>query len=69
MKDMDRMFTKWMNWWGKPYGNYKLVKGNFLNSKHAENIRSASIVFVNNFAFGLKLDSKLKGTFTIVNLP
>jgi len=65
MKDMGRLFKKWMNWWGKPYGNYKLVKGNFLNSKHAEKIRSSSIVFVNNFAFGPKLDNKLKGCIII----
>ena len=69
MKDMDRLFKKWMNWWGKPYGEYKLVKGNFLNSKHAEKIRSSSIVFVNNFAFGPKLDNKLKGsTFSPLKL-
>jgi len=27
MKDMDRLFKKWMNWWGKPCGEYKLVEG------------------------------------------
>ena len=61
---MGRLFKNWMRWWGKPaYGNYKLVKGNFLNSKYAEKISSSSIVFVNNFAFGPKLDNKLKGSF------
>jgi H3 lysine-79-specific histone-lysine N-methyltransferase len=58
---MDFHFKRLMRWWGKPYGNYQLIKGDFLDQRHSEKISSASIIFVNNFAFGPKLDHQLKG--------
>lgn len=63
---MDRLFKKWMRWWGKRYGEYKLIKGDFLDSTHSEKVNSANIIFVNNFAFGPNLDHQLKGHSSIL---
>ena len=66
LKDMDRLFKKWMQWWGKSYEKYKLVKGNFVDSKHEGNIHSSNIIYVNNAAFEPELDDQLIGAFIIV---
>ena len=50
-----------MRWWGKRYGEYKLIKGDFLEEMHKEKVLSANVIFVNNFAFGPNLDHQLKG--------
>lgn len=50
-----------MKWWGKRYGEYKLIKGDFLDPMHSEKVKSATVIFVNNFAFGPRLDHELKG--------
>lgn len=50
-----------MRWWGKPYGEYQLIKGDFLDQRHSEKLTSATVIFVNNFAFGPNLDHQLKG--------
>ena len=50
-----------MRWWGKHYGEYELLKGDFLDQIHSEKVHSANVIFVNNFAFGPKLDHQLKG--------
>ena len=50
-----------MRWWGKRYGEYKLIKGDFLDKNHTEKVNSANIIFVNNFAFGPNVDHQLKG--------
>ncbi|XP_073969161.1 uncharacterized protein [Rhodnius prolixus] len=60
---MNENFRKWMDWYGKSYGDYLLIKGDFLTDEHRETITSASIVFVNNFAFGPTVDHKLKERF------
>lgn len=60
---MDFHFRLWMNWFGKKYGEYQLIKGDFLADEHREKINSASIVFVNNFAFGPAVDHQLKERF------
>lgn len=60
---MDSNFKKWMEWYGKHYGDYQLIKGDFLNEEHREKIVSATIVFVNNFAFGPTVDHMLKERF------
>lgn len=62
---MDRLFKKWMQWWGKSYEKYKLVKGNFVDSKHEGNIHSSNIIYVNNAAFEPELDDQLIGAFII----
>ncbi|XP_046998857.1 histone-lysine N-methyltransferase, H3 lysine-79 specific isoform X1 [Schistocerca americana] len=60
---MNVHFRKWMRWYGKKYGEYRLIKGDFLNDEHREKIISATIVFVNNFAFGPTVDHMLKERF------
>lgn len=60
---MDTMFQKWMQWFGKRYNEYTLFKGDFLSDEHREKINAASIVFVNNFAFGPTVDHQLKERF------
>ncbi|XP_076042508.1 DOT1 like histone lysine methyltransferase grappa [Oratosquilla oratoria] len=61
--EMDRLYKKWMRWYGKKYGEYQLFKGDFLKREHREFITNASIVFVNNFAFGPTVDHMLKEIF------
>ncbi|XP_067001599.2 histone-lysine N-methyltransferase, H3 lysine-79 specific [Anabrus simplex] len=60
---MNFHFRKWMRWYGKKYSDYRLIKGDFLNDEHREKIVSATIVFVNNFAFGPTVDHMLKERF------
>ncbi|XP_058455002.1 histone-lysine N-methyltransferase, H3 lysine-79 specific [Malaya genurostris] len=60
---MTSTFKLWMRWFGKKYGDYELIKGDFLADEHREKITSATIVFVNNFAFGPNVDHQLKERF------
>ncbi|XP_044766335.1 histone-lysine N-methyltransferase, H3 lysine-79 specific isoform X2 [Coccinella septempunctata] len=60
---MNKNFRAWMRWYGKKYGEYKLIRGDFLTEEHREKINQASIVFVNNFAFGPTVDHQLKERF------
>jgi hypothetical protein len=60
---MNVHFRKWMRWYGKKYGDYHLIKGDFLTDEHREKIISSTIVFVNNFAFGPTVDHMLKERF------
>ncbi|XP_021930748.1 histone-lysine N-methyltransferase, H3 lysine-79 specific-like isoform X3 [Zootermopsis nevadensis] len=62
-ESMNVLFRKWMRWYGKKYGDYHLIKGDFLTDEHREKIVSATIVFVNNFAFGPTVDHMLKERF------
>ncbi|RZF43908.1 hypothetical protein LSTR_LSTR007244 [Laodelphax striatellus] len=62
-EDMNVNFRKWMGWYGKNFGKYELIKGDFLNEEHREKIVTATIVFVNNFAFGPTVDHMLKERF------
>ncbi|CAL4067690.1 unnamed protein product, partial [Meganyctiphanes norvegica] len=62
-KQMDIHFQKWMSWYGKKFGEYKLMKGDFLSKENREIITSSTIVFVNNFAFGPTVDHMLKEVF------
>ncbi|CAH0592341.1 unnamed protein product [Chrysodeixis includens] len=62
-ESMDVNFRTWMKWYGKKYGEYKLIKGDFLLDEHREKINAATIVFVNNFAFGPHVDHQLKERF------
>lgn len=61
--EMDLTFRRWMRWFGKKYNDYELIKGDFLGDEHREKINSATIVFVNNFAFGPNVDHQLKERF------
>lgn len=60
---MDFNFRTLMRWYGKKFGEYKLIKGDFLMDEHREKINAATIVFVNNFAFGPNVDHQLKERF------
>ncbi|XP_063703386.1 histone-lysine N-methyltransferase, H3 lysine-79 specific isoform X2 [Culicoides brevitarsis] len=62
-EDMSKHFLRWMRWFGKKYNDYHLIKGDFLADEHREKINSATIVFVNNFAFGPNVDHQLKERF------
>ncbi|KAF3423108.1 hypothetical protein E2986_06738 [Frieseomelitta varia] len=62
-QSMEVNFRKWLNWYGKRCGEYRLVKGDFLADEHRESITGATIVFVNNFAFGPTVDHQLKERF------
>ncbi|KAG5876348.1 hypothetical protein JTB14_003670 [Gonioctena quinquepunctata] len=62
-ESMNRNFRTWMQWYGKKYGEYKLLRGDFLTEEHREKINQATIVFVNNFAFGPSVDHQLKERF------
>ena len=63
MQEMDKHFKKWMRWYGKKYGEYELIKEDFLTEKMRERITQATIIFVNNFAFGPNVDHQLKERF------
>lgn len=60
---MNVQFRTLMRWFGKRYNDYHLIKGDFLADEHREKINSATIVFVNNFAFGPTVDHLLKERF------
>ncbi|XP_014251804.1 histone-lysine N-methyltransferase, H3 lysine-79 specific-like [Cimex lectularius] len=62
-ENMSKNFRKWMAWFGKTYGDYKIIKGDFLDDKFREKITSSSLIFVNNFAFGPSVDHNLKQIF------
>ncbi|ESO08606.1 hypothetical protein HELRODRAFT_74931 [Helobdella robusta] len=65
-KDLSREFLKWMSFYGKRHGMFHLERGDFLNEDKLEIINSASIIFVNNFAFGPHVDHQLKLRFANV---
>ncbi|XP_036409926.1 histone-lysine N-methyltransferase, H3 lysine-79 specific-like isoform X3 [Megalops cyprinoides] len=60
---MDREFQRWMKWYGKKHGEYTLEKGDFLSEEWKDRIANASVIFVNNFAFGPEVDHQLKERF------
>lgn len=61
--EMDQTFRRLMTWFGKRWNDYKLIKGDFLADEHRDKISSATIVFVNNYAFGSTVDHELKERF------
>ena len=62
--EMDRLFRRWMKWHGKTFSPYRLEKGDFLLEDNVAKIGEASVIFVNNFAFGPNVDHKLKQRFS-----
>ncbi|XP_052258145.1 histone-lysine N-methyltransferase, H3 lysine-79 specific-like isoform X2 [Dreissena polymorpha] len=60
---MIKQFKRWMKWYGKKYSNFLLEKGDFLSDDTKERINSATVIFVNNFAFGPQVDHQLKLRF------
>ncbi|XP_035277480.1 histone-lysine N-methyltransferase, H3 lysine-79 specific-like, partial [Anguilla anguilla] len=62
-ESMDREFKRWMKWYGKKHGEYTLERGDFLSEEWKDRIANASVIFVNNFAFGPEVDHQLKERF------
>ncbi|XP_021339440.1 histone-lysine N-methyltransferase, H3 lysine-79 specific-like isoform X1 [Mizuhopecten yessoensis] len=62
-EDMEKQFKRWMKWYGKKFSNYQLDKGDFLCDEMVEKINNATVIFVNNFAFGPQVDHQLKLRF------
>ncbi|UYV67517.1 hypothetical protein LAZ67_5001062 [Cordylochernes scorpioides] len=60
---MSRNFKFWMKWYGKKYGEYKLIRGDFLAEENRDSLMNSTVVFVNNFAFGPTVDHMLKMRF------
>lgn len=60
---MEKQFKKLMKWYGKHYNEFVIIKGDFLSHELQDKITSASIIFVNNYAFGPNVDHKLKERF------
>eukprot|EP00106_Octopus_bimaculoides_P016889 XP_014784331.1 PREDICTED: histone-lysine N-methyltransferase, H3 lysine-79 specific-like [Octopus bimaculoides] len=44
--NMDKVFVKWMKWYGKKHGQYQLEKGDFLSDEMKEKINNATYVFL-----------------------
>ncbi|GFS94464.1 histone-lysine N-methyltransferase, H3 lysine-79 specific [Nephila pilipes] len=62
-EDMNKNFEFWMKWYGKKFGDYVLLKGDFLSEEHRETLLNSTLLFVNNFAFGPTVDHMLKMRF------
>lgn len=62
-KKMVERFKFWMNWHGKIYTDFEIFHGDFFDKQYTEIIRSATYIFVNNFAFKPDDDHKLKQKF------
>ncbi|KAK7873280.1 hypothetical protein R5R35_011346 [Gryllus longicercus] len=62
-KSMDINFKKLMNWYGKKYGDYSLIEGDFFDKSFRKVILDASVIFVNNYAFDAVTDYKLREIF------
>ncbi|XP_059140206.1 uncharacterized protein LOC131928255 isoform X2 [Physella acuta] len=60
---MEREFRRWMKWYGKEHQEFLIEKGDFLQDDVKEKLNKATVVFVNNFAFGPVVDHELKQRF------
>lgn len=60
---MEKEFVKWMKWFGKKHGSFLIERGDFLEEDVKEKINNATVIFVNNFAFGPQVDHQLKLRF------
>ncbi|CAC5356349.1 DOT1L [Mytilus coruscus] len=60
---MEKECKKWMKWYGKKHGDFLIQKGDFLEEDVKEKINNATVIFVNNFAFGPQVDHQLKLRF------
>ncbi len=41
---MEREFIKWMEWYGKSYGEFEISKGDFLDPEFTDILNSATLV-------------------------
>ncbi|XP_066257219.1 histone-lysine N-methyltransferase, H3 lysine-79 specific-like [Euwallacea similis] len=62
-KAMESKFKFWLQWYGKRCGRFELLKGDFFDDIYREKFSEATVLFVNNFAFGPSVDHKLKQRF------
>eukprot|EP00057_Strongylocentrotus_purpuratus_P007426 XP_011661900.1 PREDICTED: histone-lysine N-methyltransferase, H3 lysine-79 specific isoform X1 [Strongylocentrotus purpuratus] len=60
---MQKEYKRWMKWYGKEHSFFLLDHGDFLSDTMKEKIASSNIIFVNNFAFGPRVDHQLKERF------
>lgn len=60
---MSDAFKFWMQWYGKQFCEYQLMKGDFFSEKYRDTINNGTFIFVNNFAFGPAVDNDLKLRF------
>ena len=42
VQSMEEEFVKWMDWYGKSYGEFELIKGDFLDPSFDEILQSAT---------------------------
>jgi len=42
LQKLDREFVKWMDWYGKSYGEYEIMRGDFLDPEFTEIFQSAT---------------------------
>jgi H3 lysine-79-specific histone-lysine N-methyltransferase len=61
---MEKNFTEMTEWYGKLHGSFEILHGDFLEEQFNEHIRTADVIFVNNFAFGTQLNQELKERFS-----
>nr|XP_054764002.1 histone-lysine N-methyltransferase, H3 lysine-79 specific-like isoform X1 [Lytechinus pictus] len=61
--EMQSEYKRWMKWYGKEHSKFLLEHGDFLSDIMKEKIASSDVIFVNNFAFGPRVDHQLKERF------
>ncbi|CAD5111869.1 DgyrCDS1135 [Dimorphilus gyrociliatus] len=61
--NMQIEFRKWMSWFGKTFSEFEIIRGDFIDEQFRDSIREADVLFVNNFAFGPRVDLELKERF------
>eukprot|EP00040_Diaphanoeca_grandis_P031614 m.189509 g.189509 ORF g.189509 m.189509 type:complete len:390 (+) comp32374_c1_seq8:208-1377(+) len=61
--DMGVAFKKIMKWFGKAHGKFDIRQGDFLDEEFRDRIQQADVIFVNNYAFGTRLNEQLKERF------
>ncbi|KRY36551.1 Histone-lysine N-methyltransferase, H3 lysine-79 specific [Trichinella spiralis] len=49
---MYKHFERWSSWYGHTHRPFKLLEGDFLDVKFREHFCKATVIFVNNYAFG-----------------
>ncbi|CAG0884999.1 unnamed protein product [Darwinula stevensoni] len=63
---MAASFRKWMAWYGKTHGEFKLFQGDFLDHRFHDLILSADVILANNHAFSSRLNHQLKQLFFLL---
>uniref|UniRef100_A0A1I8HVL6 Histone-lysine N-methyltransferase, H3 lysine-79 specific n=1 Tax=Macrostomum lignano TaxID=282301 RepID=A0A1I8HVL6_9PLAT len=61
--ELSVQFKRWMAFFGKEYQPFELRHDDFLADNYRELIANCTVIFVNNFAFGPRVDHDLKERF------